>query len=281
MDKIENYNCNEPIKFNSVNFSFKRPIFSEKINTKNERYHVSNFNFILNDMKEENIEEKEKKEEKIKEKTCMKIPEKKEEFIDIEVNNDYLLSNNNENDIEFLGKKTKLETVQEKDEIEENISKLKILKLIDNYSYQTIFILLYKNFLSNKPEQDNFYKNNETVNQQILKLVQEMGLNKLLSIVLTIGKSRGEKIKLCFECKEDDETDTNENDNDNDNEKDLQDNNKSLINFAKMLENDDIKEIVNKNRLDNENKDKNNLKEIARSKLIKFLNDYSSRYNNE
>lgn len=273
MDKIENYNCNEPIKFNSVNFSFKRPIFSDKINTKNKRYHVSNFNFFLNDMKEENIEEK------IKEKSDMKIPEKKEEFIDIEVNNDYLLSNNNENDIEFLGKKTKLETVQEKDEIEENISKLKVLKLIDNYSYQTIFILLYKNFLSNKPEQDNFYKNNETANKQILKLVQEIGLNKVLSIVLTIGKSREEKIKLCFECKEDDEADTNENENDN--EKDLQNNNKSLINFAKMLENDDIKEIINKNRLDNENKDKNNLKEIARSKLIKFLNDYSSRYNNE
>ena len=279
MDKTENYNFNEPYKFNSANISFKIPIFSERINTKNERYHVSNFNFILNDMKDENFEEKEKEkeEEKKKEEAFMQIPEKKEEFIDIEVNNDYLLSNNNENDIKFLGKKTKLEAVQEKDEIEENISKLKVLKLIDSYSYQTIFILLYKNFLSNKPEKDSLNNYNETANQQILKLVQEMGLNKVLSFVLTIGKSRGEKIKLCFECKEDDEVDTNENEN----EKDLQDDNKSLINFAKMLENDDIKEIINKNRLDNENKDKNNLKEIARSKLIKFLNDYSSRYNNE
>ena len=229
-------------------------------------------------MKDENFEEKEKEkeEEKKKEEAFMKIPEKKEEFIDIEVNNDYLLSNNNENDIKFLGKKTKLEAVQEKDEIEENISKLKVLKLIDSYSYQTIFILLYKNFLSNKPEKDSLNNYNETANQQILKLVQEMGLNKVLSFVLTIGKSRGEKIKLCFECKEDDEVDTNENEN----EKDLIDKNKSLINFAKMLENDDIKEIINKNRLDNEKND-NNLKEIARSKLIKFLNDYSSRYNNE
>jgi len=279
MDKTENYNFNEPYKFNSANISFKIPIFSERINTKNERYHVSNFNFILKEMKDENFEEKEKEkeEEKKKEEAFMQIPEKKEEFIDIEVNNDYLLSNNNENDIKFLGKKTKLEAVQEKDEIEENISKLKVLKLIDSYSYQTIFILLYKNFLSNKPEKDSLNNYNETANQQILKLVQEMGLNKVLSFVLTIGKSRGEKIKLCFECKEDDEVDTNENEN----EKDLQDDNKSLINFAKMLENDDIKEIINKNRLDNENKDKNNLKEIARSKLIKFLNDYSSRYNNE
>jgi len=278
MDKTENYNFNEPYKFNSANISFKIPIFSERINTKNERYHVSNFNFILNDMKDENFEEKEKEkeEEKKKEEAFMKIPEKKEEFIDIEVNNDYLLSNNNENDIKFLGKKTKLEAVQEKDEIEENISKLKVLKLIDSYSYQTIFILLYKNFLSNKPEKDSLNNYNETANQQILKLVQEMGLNKVLSFVLTIGKSRGEKIKLCFECKEDDEVDTNENEN----EKDLIDKNKSLINFAKMLENDDIKEIINKNRLDNEKND-NNLKEIARSKLIKFLNDYSSRYNNE
>jgi len=278
MDKTENYNFNEPYKFNSANISFKIPIFSERINTKNERYHVSNFNFILNDMKDENFEEKEKEkeEEKKKEEAFMQIPEKKEEFIDIEVNNDYLLSNNNENDIKFLGKKTKLEAVQEKDEIEENISKLKVLKLIDSYSYQTIFILLYKNFLSNKPEKDSLNNYNETANQQILKLVQEMGLNKVLSFVLTIGKSRGEKIKLCFECKEDDEVDTNENEN----EKDLIDKNKSLINFAKMLENDDIKEIINKNRLDNEKND-NNLKEIARSKLIKFLNDYSSRYNNE
>jgi len=280
MNKTENYNFNEPIKFNSANFSFNIPIFSKRINTKNERYHISNFNFILNDMKEEKLEEKEKEkeEEKIKEEAYMKIPEKKEEFIDIEVNNDYLYSNSFENDIKFLGKKTKLETVQEKDEIEENISKLKVLKLIDNYSYQTVFILLYKNFLSNKPEKDSLNNYNETANQQILKLVQEMGLNKVLSIVLTIGKSRGEKIKLCFECKEDDEVDTNENENEN--EKDLIDKNKSLINFAKMLENDDIKEIINKNRLDNEKND-NNLKEIARSKLIKFLNDYSSRYNNE
>ena len=100
-----------------------------------------------------------------------------------------------------------------------------------------------------------------------------MGLRKVLSIVLTIGKSRGEKIKLCFECEEDDKIDPNE--------KDCKNNNKSLVNFAKFLEKDDIKDFINKNNLDKEKCDRKNLKEIARSKLIGLLNEYTSRHSNE
>ena len=270
MYKKENYNFDDTIKFNSASFSLKRPILSDQINNKNERFHVSNFNFTLSDMKKQNFEIK----EKIEENSYMKFPEKKEEFIDIEVNNDYLLSNNIEDNFEFLGKKTKLEEkVIEREEIEENISKLKVLKLIEKYSYQNIFILLYKNFLSNKSGNVNFDNYNEAAIQEILKLIQEMGLNKVLSIILSIGKSRGEKIKLCFECKEEDETDSNE--------KDCQNNNKSLVNFAKMLEKNDIKDFINKNILDNKKSGRNNLKEIARSKLIDLLNEYTSRHNNE
>jgi hypothetical protein len=270
MFKKKNYNFNDTIKFNSANFSLKRPILSERINNKNERFHVSNFNFALNDMKKQNFEIKEIKEEK----TEMKIQEQKEEFIDIEVDNDYLLSNNIENDFEFLGKKTKLkETGIEREEIEENISKLKVLKLIEKYSYQNIFILLYKNFLSNKPGNVNYDNYNETAKQEILKLIQEIGLNKVLSIILSIGKSRGDKIKLCFECKEDDKADSNE--------KDCQNNNKSLVNFAKMLEKEDIKDFINENNLDNEKNDRKNLKEKVRSKLIDLLNEYTSRHKNE
>ena len=192
-----------------------------------------------------------------------------------EVNNDYLLSNNIEDNFEFLGKKTKLEEkVIEREEIEENISKLKVLKLIEKYSYQNIFILLYKNFLSNKQHGNDFnYNSNEEINHQILKLIQEMGISKVLSIVLSIGKSRGEKIKLCFDCKEEDETDSNE--------KDCENNNKSLVNFAKMLEKEDIKDFINENNLDNEKNDRKNLKEKVRSKLIDLLNEYTSRHNNE
>ena len=271
MYKKENYNFDDTIKFNSASFSLKRPILSDQINNKTERFHVSNFNFTLSDMKKQNFEIK----EKIEENSYMKFPEKKEEFIDIEVNNDYLLSNNIEDNFEFLGKKTKLEEkVIEREEIEENISKLKVLKLIEKYSYQNIFVLLYKNFLSNKQNGNDFnYNSNEEINHQILKLIQEMGLSKVLSIVLSIGKSRGEKIKLCFECKEEDETDSNE--------KDCQNNNKSLVNFAKMLEKEDIKDFINENNLDNVKNDRNNLKEKVRSKLIDLLNEYTSRHNNE
>ena len=270
MDKKENYNFEDNIKFNSANFSLNRPILSDRINNKIERFHVSNFNFTLSDVKKRNFEEKEKIEEKI----FTNITEKDDTFIEIEVDNDYLLSNNIEDEFEFLGKKTKLnEAVIKREEIEENISKLKVLKLIEKYSYQNIFILLYKNFLSNKPGNVNYDNYNEAAKQEILKLIQEIGLNKVLSIILIIGKSRGEKIKLCFECKEDDKADSNE--------KDCQNNNKSLVNFAKMLEKDDIKDFINKNNLDNKKNGSNNLKEIARSKLIDLLNEYTSRHNNE
>lgn len=271
MFKKENYNFNDTIKFNSASFSLNRPLFPDRINNKKERFHVSNFNFTLSELKKQNFEKK----EKIEENSFMTFPQKKEEFIDIEVNNDYLLSNSIENDFDFLGKKTKLkEKTIEREDIEENISKLKVLKLIEKYSYQNIFILLYKNFLSKKQSgNDSFYNCNEEINQQIVKLIQEMGLRKVLSIVLSIGKSRGEKIKLCFECEEDDKIDPNE--------KDCKNNNKSLVNFAKFLEKDDIKDFINKNNLDKEKCDRKNLKEIARSKLIGLLNEYTSRHSNE
>ena len=270
MIKKENYNFYDNIKLNSAGFSINRPILSDKINKTIKKFHVSNFNFILNDMKEENFKEKEEP----KKNAYMNIPEKKENFIEFEADDDYLLSDNIENEYEFLGRKTKMkETIIEKDEIKESISKLKLLKIIEKYSYQNIFILLYKNFLSNKSGNDNYYNYNGAINQQILELIEELGLNKLLKMILSIGNERGEKIKLCFDCKEGDKTDSNN--------QDFQNNNKCLFNLAKSLEQDDIKEIINKNTIDNENYDKKNLKEKARSKLIGLLNEYTSRHNHE
>ena len=153
--------------------------------------------------------------------------------------------------------------------------KIIILKLIEKYSYQFIFHLFLKYCSSNIPEIE--YEYDKEVDFQILQLIKELGIEKVMKIILSVGNSREEYIKYytnendTIEVKEDQLYD-NDNDNDvskNNNIYNLNEDNENIIeNNNDIIDLSDDEEIDNKkhmkdieNNINNKdiNKDNNNI----------------------
>lgn len=182
--QIENkYN---PI-FQNNNFSFEK---------ENSQY------FDLNQPKKNNDPQYflNKYEKKRKEENGIKEREKNDVNLEMFQNKDLNYSNNNI----FLGKKTK-NVLDEKykinpsyalDEGENNkkinMPKSMILKFIDKYSFQFIFNLILKIGAKNIPEKNNDDKEMEL---QIENLIKEFGIDKIITIILSIGNSEDNHIQ--------------------------------------------------------------------------------------
>ena len=149
-----------------------------------------------------------------------------------------------------------------------NKSKVIILKLIEKYSYQFIFNLFLKFCSINMPEIDNEY--DKEVDIQILKLIKELGIEKVMKIILSIGNSREEYIKYylnendSIKVKEDQLYDNDINNNvynlNEYNENIIEDNNNNnIIDLSDDEEIDNKKDIKdNDNNIDNKDIDKDN-----------------------
>ena len=187
---------------------------------------------IVKDTKDIKFEEKEISEQ-IKEKDKMQeIPgqltdkEKKEENKENEINNE------NEKDIgdkklekenEFLGRKreepleqdNQSETASKKQEMQE----LKLLELVQTYSYGYIFNIILKNCLIYDDENEN--ENDSDVNAIVRNLIREASYQRVMSIILAIGSLLGEQIMFVNKNTNNNELlnlkEEEQNDNDNDN----------------------------------------------------------------
>jgi len=296
--EVRNIYYNSPKK---IIFEKKSEI-NERAQKKMKNYKISSFNFILDEKKDDNSIKEMSETDKNKDlftttendrnivKHIYKKGNKKEEMWvlyddDIIKNEEKEKEKVNENIL--LNKKTKTKTMEmgtqteeiknsnsnnnnnKNDKKNEMRAKLKVLRLIEKYSYQFIFNFLLKYFSQNYI--DNYinllyYKD---INEDIIELIKEVGIQKLLSILLLIGNLRGEQINYIINQKKVNKELDNKKDNDN-NIINLEENNIEII--------DDIDDDNNNFELEKEDDrkigliDKNN-KEIE--KYDKYINDNS------
>ena len=303
-------------KSNSYHSSPKKIIFEKKLEI-NERtqkkmknYKISSFNFILDENKDDSsikeISENEKNKELLTTendrnivKHIYKKGNKKEEMW-VLYDDDIIKNEEKEKEKEkekvnentLLNKKTKtMEIGTQTEEIKNSNSnnnskndkknemkaKLKILRLIEKYSYQFIFNFLLKYCSQNYIDNYINFLYYKDINEEIIELIKEVGIQKILSILLLIGNLRGEQINYIINQKK-----GNKDDNKNeeimilDNKKD---NNNNIINLEENnIEIIDDMDDNNNFEIEKEEDRKiclidNNNKEIE--KYDKYINDNS------
>ena len=275
----------------------KKPEINERAQKKMKNYKISSFNFILDEKKDDiiikEINEKEKERELYtteKDRNIVKhIYQKgnKKEEMWVMYDDDLMKNEEKPNENILLNKKTKnrcmeigtqteeteeIQNSYKNDKKNEMKAKLKMLRLIEKYSYQFIFNFLLKYFSQNYIDNYINFLSYKDINEEIIELIKEVGIQKLLSILLFIGNSRGEQINFYINQKKDDK---NEEIVLLDNKEDkLKGDNNNIIN----LEENNI-EIIDDNNFELEKEeedrkisliDKNN-----KEKYDKYINDNS------
>jgi len=250
--------------------SNRTPSLSQRVTQKMKNYKISSFNFILDEVKNDTIKVIEEisinGEDKKNQELSTSETDKYDKYIEIE--------RNEFNDTyDYIGKKRMIEIGTQTEEMDNNkkinISKMKIMKLIDKYSYKYVFNLLLKN-CGNSVNNELENNSNKDANQQMVKLIKNFGIQNVMSNIILIGNSRGEQID--FNNKKEYELEKE----------------KKVINLDEELENKKI--ITNNGKIENNNFNgqiqlinnmKNKLFELLNSLNLKQKREFVNFYDNK